>query len=41
MESHVDTTRLRTLGWSPATTLEEGLQRTIAVERSRLAACAF
>lgn len=39
MESHVDTSRLRGLGWAPQTALEEGLRRTIAVERSRLAAC--
>jgi len=36
MESRVDTSRIRELGWSAAVSLEEGLRRTIEQEKSRL-----
>jgi CDP-paratose synthetase len=36
MCSHVDTSGLRSLGWKPETSLEQGLTRTISLERKRL-----
>jgi nucleoside-diphosphate-sugar epimerase len=35
METHVDLSGLRALGWSSRIPLEEGLKRTIAAERAR------
>ena len=37
MDTNVDLSGLRALGWSPKISLEEGLSRTIAAERARLA----
>ena len=37
MEANVDIRGLEDLGWSPKVSLEEGLRRTIAAERTRLA----
>lgn len=37
MESHVDTSALEALGWRPHVTLEEGLRRTMEIERKRQA----
>lgn len=34
MESRVDTSAVRALGWTPSVTLEEGLRRTIEAERT-------
>jgi CDP-paratose synthetase len=37
MESHADTTALRTLGWTPQVSLHDGLMKTIEAERKNLA----
>ena len=37
METHVDLSGLKALGWSPQVSLEEGLNRTIKAERARVA----
>lgn len=36
MESHVDTTEIERLGWRPQVSLEEGLRKTIELEKERI-----